>query len=189
MATARNNLEIEVKVAVASVAAARRLLRAKGFRVFKPRAFESNQVFDTPDLRLRNSESLLRVRKIDGKGKLTYKAPPRNGRHKCREELEVTVGDAQVLAAIFTRLGFQPVFRYDKYRTEFRRGRTGIVTIDETPIGAYMEIEGPPQWIDRTARLLGYTEKDYILLSYGRLYVDWCARNRRQPGDMVFPPS
>ena len=186
MATAPNNLEIEIKLAVASAAAARRLLRAKGFHVIKPRVFEANEVFDTPDQRMRKSESLLRVRQVHKEAKLTFKAPPQNGKHKSREELEVEASDAQMLGEILARLGFERVFRYEKYRTEFRRGRKGVVTLDETPIGNYLELEGPPDWIDRTARLLNFHENHYITLSYGRLYLDWCAQHGAQPGDMVF---
>jgi adenylate cyclase class 2 len=187
VATARNNsLEIEIKLPVASAAVARRLLRAKGFRVTKPRVFEVNDVFDTPECRLRSTESLLRVRQVKNEAKLTYKAPPQNGKHKSREELEVTADNAQMLAAILGRLGFKRVFRYEKYRTEFGRGRTGVVTVDETPIGCYMELEGAPEWIDRTARLLGFAESDYITLSYGRLYLDRCAQRGLEPGNMEF---
>jgi adenylate cyclase class 2 len=181
--------EIEVKIAVPGVAAARRLLRRTGFLVVKPRIFEANEVFDTPDLRLRYSQSLLRIRKIGHEAKLTYKGAPTAGKHKSREELELKTDDAQTLAAIFNRLGFVRVFRYEKYRTEFQRGKTGIVTLDETPIGIYLELEGRPAWIDRTARVLGFHEEDYILESYGKLYLDWCAHQGRKPGDMVFTRS
>jgi adenylate cyclase class 2 len=189
VATARNksdSLEVEIKLAVPGAAAARRLLRGKGFRVIRPRVFESNDVFDTPELRLRRSASLLRVRAVRREVTLTFKGPPRNSKHKSREELEVTASNAQTVEAILTRLGFQRVFRYDKYRTEFQRGKAGIVTLDETPIGTYLELEGPPGWIDRTASLLGFAETDYITLSYGALYLDWCARRGVPPGDMVF---
>jgi adenylate cyclase, class 2 len=189
VATARNkpdSLEIEIKLAVTGAVAARRLLRGKGFRVIKPRVFEANNVFDTPELRLRTSGSLLRVRSVQREVTLTFKGPAQSSKHKSREELEVTTSDAPTVETIFARLGFQRVFRYEKYRTEFQRGRTGIVTLDETPIGTYMELEGPAAWIDRTARLLGFAETDYITLSYGALYLDWCARQGCQPGDMVF---
>jgi adenylate cyclase, class 2 len=179
-------MEIEVKVPVPAAAGARRLLRRKGFVVVKPRIFEANEVFDTPDLRLRNSQSLLRIREIRHEARLTYKSPPVGGKHKSREELELKTDDGKTLAAIFNRLGFERVFRYEKYRTEFQREKTGIVTLDETPMGNYFELEGPPAWIDRTARLLGFHEKDYILESYGKLYLDWCARQGRKPGDMIF---
>ncbi|HLI86740.1 MAG TPA: class IV adenylate cyclase [Bryobacteraceae bacterium] len=178
--------ETEVKLAVASAAAARGLLRAKGYRVSKPRIFEANDVFDTPDRRLRDAQSLLRVRQVRREAKLTYKGPPSGGKHKSREELELKADDAQTLASILGRLGFARVFRYEKYRTEFQRETTGTVTLDETPIGTYLELEGAPGWIDRTARALGFEEKDYILESYGRLYLTWCERQGREPGDMVF---
>jgi adenylate cyclase, class 2 len=187
VATAHNNSqEVEIKLAVASPAGARRLLRSKGFRVAKPRVFESNDLYDTADSRLRQNQSLLRIRQVKQETHLTYKAAPQNGKHKSREELEVKAGDGKTLASILERLGFERVFRYEKYRTEFRRGRMGVVTLDETPVGTYMEIEGPPEWIDRTARLLGFSEKDYITVSYGRLYQDWCVRQGLEPGDMVF---
>jgi adenylate cyclase, class 2 len=179
-------MEIEVKIAVPGAAEARRQLRKNGFVVVKPRILEANEVFDTPDLRLRNSQLLLRIRQIRHETKLTYKGPPAAGKHKSREELELKADDARTLAAIFSRLGFEKVFRYEKYRTEFQREKTGIVTLDETPIGIYLELEGPPAWIDRTARLLGFQEKDYILESYGKLYFDWCERQGRKPGDMIF---
>ena len=169
-----------------SIAAAKRLLQAHRFRVVKPRVFEVNILFDTPELRLRRTASLLRVREAKGKTKLTFKGPPQVSKHKKREELEVEAADAQMLAAILERLGFERVFRYEKYRTEYGRGSSGVVTLDETPIGVYLELEGPPRWIDATARLFGFAEPDYITASYGRLYLDWCAAQGREAADMVF---
>ena len=79
------------------------------------------------------------------------------------------------------------MFRYQKYRTEYKQaGRAGVATLDETPIGMYLELEGQPGWIDRTARQLGYRESDYIVSSYGRLYLDWCKKNRVKPTNMVW---
>jgi adenylate cyclase, class 2 len=192
VATAHSNsLEIEIKLAVEGPAAARRMLRGKGFHVIRPRVFEANEVFDTRESRLRKSDSLLRVRQIGRRrdALLTFKGPPQSTKYKSREEVEVGADDAPTLAAILGRLGFERVFRYEKYRTEFRRNRTGTVTLDETPIGSYLELEGPPDWIDRTALVLGFAESDYITLSYGRLYLDWCARHGIQPGDMIFRPN
>jgi len=189
VATARSksdSIEVEIKLAVPGAAAARRLLRARGFRVMKPRVFESNDVLDSAERRLRSSGSLLRIRSVKREVILTFKGRPQNSKHKSREELEVSASDAHILAAILARLGFERVFRYEKYRTEFGRGRTGVVTLDETPIGTYLELEGEPAWIDRTARLLGFSEADYITLSYGQLYLDWCAREGCKAGDMVF---
>ena len=179
--------ENEIKLAVRDAKAARRMLRAAGFRVFKRRVFEANTVFDTPGRKLRKSGTLLRVREAGGVVTLTYKGKVQVSRHKRREELELTVWKVKPLAAILERLGFLPVFRYEKYRTELQRpGGRGVATVDETPLGVYIELEGTPPWIDRTARQLGFAERDYITASYGRLYLDWCAQEAVQPGNMVF---
>ncbi len=179
--------ETEIKLAVADARTARRLLRAAGFRVSKRRVFETNMVFDTPELGLRRAAALLRVRRAGGVATVTYKGPPDVGRYKSREELELEISDARAMGAIFERLGLGPVFRYDKYRTEYRQpGRSGIATLDETPVGVYLELEGTSKWIDRAARKLGFAEKDYITASYARLYLDWCQRSGVRPSDMVF---
>ena len=60
------------------------------------------------------------------------------------------------------------------------------MTVDETPIGSFLEIEGPPEWIDSTASRLGFSADDYILESYGRLYLAACERQGVQPTNMVF---
>jgi adenylate cyclase class 2 len=179
--------EIEIKLAVPGRRAAQRLLRGAGFTVSRHRVFESNIVFDTAKLALRRASTLLRLRQAGGLTTITYKGRPMVARHKTREELELTVADAAVMASVFERLGFRPVFRYDKYRTEYRQPRgAGMATLDETPVGMYLELEGPPGWIDRTARQMGFSEEHYITLSYARLYLDWCRKNRVKPSNMVF---
>jgi adenylate cyclase class 2 len=163
--------EVEIKLRMTSAAAARKLLRGAGFVVARRRVLETNTVFDTPDLALRRAGSLVRVRRAGGEGLLTFKGPARIGRHKSREEMETAVASPAAAAAILTRLGLSPVFRYDKYRTEWaRRGDAGHVVLDETPVGSFLELEGAPRWIDRTARELGFTPRDYITASYAALY-------------------
>jgi adenylate cyclase, class 2 len=179
--------ETEIKLAVPDAKFARRLLRAAGFRVSRPRVFEANTVFDTPRRSLRKAATLLRVRQAGGTNTLTYKGRPAAGRHKSREELELKIPAAGAMAAILARLGFEAAFRYEKYRTEFRQPRrSGIVMLDETPVGVFLELEGAAHWIDRTARKLGFQEIHYITASYGRLYLEWCKRQPVKPSNMVF---
>ena len=179
--------ETEIKLAAPDVRTARKLLRAAGFAVSRRRVFESNVVFDTARLTLRRASTLLRLRQAGGQITVTYKGKPAVGKYKSREELELAVTDASMMGAIFERLGYRPVFRYEKYRTEFRLDRgAGMATVDETPVGTFLELEGAPAWIDLMAARMGFTEQDYITASYARLYLDWCERNGSTPGDMVF---
>ncbi|MBV9156122.1 MAG: adenylate cyclase, partial [Acidobacteriaceae bacterium] len=64
--------------------------------------------------------------------------------------------------------------------------RQGVVTLDETPIGTFLELEGPGDWIDETAKQLGFSRADYIVDSYGRLYLADCERRGVQPTNMTF---
>ncbi len=179
--------EVEVKLRAADAGEARRKLQAAGFRVARDRVFESNTVYDRPNRELRHAGLLLRLRSAGGESILTYKGRAEDGRHKTREEIETAVADGDACAAILERLGYEPSFRYEKYRTEYSRGdEPGHVLLDETPIGDFLEIEGEPVWIDAIARALGFAETDYITATYARLFLDY-SRNHPEAGrDMVF---
>lgn len=187
MAAGKSNHETEIKLAISGAAEGRRALRQGGFHVSKPRVFERNTIFDAPGQKLRRSGRLLRVRRAGRAFTLTFKGRGNPGRLKSREELEIRLPDADTIECIFDRLGLHPVFQYEKYRTEFElaRGR-GTATLDETPIGCFLELEGAPAWIDRTARRLGFTGSDYITASYCALYLEWCRRGGVRPSNMVF---
>lgn len=179
--------ETEIKLKVSDLEAGRRILRQAGFRIWKRRVFESNTIFDTPDGSLRRQGALIRIRRAGRTTTLTYKGVAEAGRYKSREELEVELPNADTMEAIFDRLGYRPFFRYEKYRTEYKgQGGAGVATLDETPIGVYLELEGKPSWIDRTAELMGFEESQYVTASYARLYLDWCRTRKVRPQHMVF---
>jgi adenylate cyclase class 2 len=183
--------EVEVKIPLLDAPATGKRLATTGFTVSVPREFESNTLYDTPDGKLRQAEMLLRLRQVGSRCVVTWKGPSVPGPHKSRPELETTVGSLETLDLILRQLGYRPAFRYEKYRTELvnpNDAGKGTVTFDETPIGHFMELEGPPGWIDQTAQRLGFTSHDYVLESYGKLYLDDCARRGVQPGNMVFAP-
>ena len=170
------------------MAEGRRRLRTAGFRVSKRRVFEANTLFDTARGALRRRGCLLRVREVGRSGILTYKGAEVAGKYKDREELEVEVSDPRMLSEMLARLDFVPAFRYEKYRTEYRRpsGEKGVATLDETPIGVYLELEGAPAWIDRNARRLGFADSDYSTASYCGLYADYCRSRGLQVTHMTF---
>jgi adenylate cyclase, class 2 len=184
------NTETEVKIRLQSPEAAIERLSASGFVVSKPRVFEANTVFDTPEESLRATGRLLRLREVASQAIVTFKGPADVGKHKSREELETSMGDALTAASIFERLGFAARFRYEKYRTEYERpAQHGVVTVDETPVGWFMELEGTSEWIDRTAAELGYSESEYLTDSYGALYLQHCEKTGLTPTHMVFPTT
>ena len=178
--------EVEIKLRLESAAAGRYKLRRAGFRKVQARALETNIVFDTERGALRGRGLLIRLRDIRGETILTYKGPPAPGRHKSRREVEVSVSNGQQFTEILAAIGLAAVFRYQKFRTEYAKGRRGVVTLDETPVGVFFELEGEPAWIDATARKLGFSETDYITGSYGGLYLEACRRRGVKARDMVF---
>jgi adenylate cyclase, class 2 len=185
--------ETEIKLRVADARALRRRLKEMGFRVVRKRRLESNRLFDFADSRLRKSRRLLRLRFEGERCLVTFKgAPLGSSVYKVRPEIETDVADGHRMGEILASLGLGVTFRYDKYRTTYARRRPGAQThpplaeVDETPIGVYLELEGPQLWIDGVARELGYARKDYITASYAALYFEHCRRQGRRPENMIF---
>ncbi|MGA7411152.1 MAG: class IV adenylate cyclase [Bryobacteraceae bacterium] len=180
-------VETEVKIRITDLAGTCRRIEALGFQISQPREFESNTLYDTPTRSLFASGTLLRLRESGGRYVITWKGRYQAGPHKTRPELETTLGSLETMARIFGHLGYEPVFRYEKYRREYRlAGQPGVITADETPIGSFLELEGPGTWIDETAQQLGLRPADYVLESYARLYFKDCEQRGVTPTNMVF---
>jgi adenylate cyclase class 2 len=182
-------IETEIKFHVAEVEGLIRRLKEAGFRMATPRTFESNVLYDTPDRKMRARTEILRIRNYAGRWTVTHKRLPDSGpgedRHKHRVETETEVGNGDVLADVFLALGLVASFRYEKWRSEWDDGE-GHCVVDETPIGDYAELEGPPEWIDRAAAKLGVARADYITLSYGRLFDQWKEQHCSDANDLTF---
>jgi adenylate cyclase class 2 len=179
--------EVEVKLPVADPETGLQKIRGAGFHVTAPRVFEENLVLDTPSGTLRKEGLLLRVRRAGDSVTCTFKGHEIPGPHKRREEREFRASDFEEALALFGGLGYASAFRYEKYRTEFaRESEPGQVTLDETPVGVFIELEGQAQWIDSAAVELGFSRDDYIRASYGRLYAEWREKHPEAPPDMVF---
>jgi adenylate cyclase, class 2 len=209
--------ETEIKLRIEDSRALQRRLKRLGARPAGKggRVQEENLLFDTPDGRLAKLGQLLRIRtevapgprgkKTSPRVVLTFKRPLAEPSHresasfhrdyKVREEIELEVTDGAALGRIFAALGMKSWFRYEKFRTTYvlpssKTWAKGLlIELDETPIGTFAELEGPPAAIDRAATELGFSKQDYILKNYLVLYVEECRRRGEQPGDMVFPPA
>jgi adenylate cyclase, class 2 len=201
------NQEIEIKFKIDDLKPLLERLRRLGFRLITERTHEMNTLYDLPGGRLRRRGALLRVRKYGAKWTVTYKDRSRikPGRHKTRREIETRVEDGQALIGILEAAGFKPSFAYEKFRSEWTAGSMassgaksgrdngeaspaqGHVVVDETPIGDFGEIEGPPQWIDEVARRLGISTDQYITASYAELFLQWKKKTGNKVTQMRFP--
>jgi len=151
---------------------------------------EVNTLLDTADGELAGSDRLLRLRWIGDRALLTWKGPARfEGAVKHREELEIVVADVEQLASIFERLGYLPVVRYEKDRESWQVGQV-TVTLDHTPMGDFVELEGPADRLIALASDLGIDPGGAVRGSYISLWQDH--RQARPelalPQDMVFEP-
>jgi adenylate cyclase class 2 len=209
--------EIKLKIAnLAAFRRTLKKLGARAMGTGTGRVHEENVIFDTPQGGLAKHGQLLRIRTetFQAKGKGSARAKPRvvltfkqpviraissedgetsQGSYKVREELEVEVADAAKLKEIFEGLGMSGWFQYEKYRTTYRLpaaknwARGLLIELDETPIGTFVELEGPAAAIDRAATELGYSRQDYVLKNYLVLYMEECRRKGQQPRHMRFP--
>ena len=182
--------ETEIKFRVADVRILARKLRSAGFHLITPRTHEINTLYDLPGEVLRKRKELLRIRKYGSTWTLTHKSGTTRGRHSSRVELETTVADGKKMDAILHALGYSPSFRYEKFRAEWankkKQDGTGHVVVDETPIGNFCEIEGPPRWIDAIARKLGVSAADYITKNYATLFAEWKQETGSSAEEMTF---
>ncbi len=177
--------EIEIKFLVVDPKGLEHRLSQLGFCCVTPPTHEVNTLFDLPGQKLRRKGELLRLRRYGDSWRLTHKARAKAGRHKSRTELETGVSDGTQMEQILRALGYQPVFTYEKFRSEWSDGK-GHVVLDHTPIGDVAEIEGKARWIDQTARGLRIAPSDYITKSYAELFFDWKRKYKRKAMNMTF---
>lgn len=202
--------EIEVKLRVDDVAGLSRALKTLAAKQ-TARVHEQDTLFDTEDGWFQKREAILRLRTctpaagraVRGmhtheageatEGILTFKGlvggvRPAAGRYKEREEIEFHVNDVTRFAGVLRRIGMRPWFRYEKYRTTYASRRyPGLkFELDETPIGFFLELEGPKRQIRRAAEALGYSRADYITASYLELCAAKRPRSRSKLGNMLF---
>ena len=166
---AKSNRENEIKLAFPSPEAAVKRLLDAGARPLHERSFEDNVLYDLADRPLTKSGRLLRLRAFGAASVLTFKGPVEGEhRHKVKIEHETSVGDPDAMRSILDGLGFEAVYRYQKYRTTFTLGAVEAA-VDETPMGTFVELEGAPDDVDRAAAAIGAKPHDFIRASYREL--------------------
>ena len=187
-------IEREIKLRYTTCNEARLAVDGLEGSPLRDRRLQDDYLLDLPNGELQHQGCALRVRieKSDITNKsiyetttVTFKGPPLPDVMKVREELETTIGNGELFLRILVKAGWNVCFRYQKYREEFKRDDV-VIAIDETPVGAFVELEGNELTIRNLASALGRTTDDYIIASYRQLYVEHCINTNKPIENMVF---
>jgi adenylate cyclase class 2 len=141
-------LEIEMKFPVADFAPLEQTLAGWGVRPEEAQV-NADHYFNAPDRDFAATDEALRVRRIGGANRVTYKGPKRAARARVRTEIEVGLADgeqpAQDFMRLLTCLGYRPVAVVRKRRRGFHLRRDGFdleVCLDEVDdLGRFAEVE------------------------------------------------
>lgn len=163
------NQETEVKFYVRSLPNMEARLRSLGAHVLQARTREVNLRFDQPGGDFQRLGRVLRLRQ-DEAVRLTYKdgAELLDGAIQ-RREIEFSVGNFDSARLFLEALGFEVVFLYEKDRTTFEMDGAQIM-LDETPMGAFLEIEGPEAALKPISQKLGLNWAAAVAASYHSLF-------------------
>jgi adenylate cyclase class 2 len=177
--------ESELKIPVDDLESIRARLDSAGAGCARRSEHEVNVVLDRADHHLEGLQQLLRVRRFGGRWILTFKGTPRfEGAVKQREELELEVSDGETLIELLGRLGFDPAVRYEKEREVWRL--SGVeVTLDHTPMGDFVELEGETADLAGVALRLGLDPGAAVRGNYLELWRQY----RDQHPELELPPD
>ena len=181
-------VESELKIPVSDLEPVRASLCRERAVLLQVMAREENLLLDQDDGSLRTAGSLLRIRQHGDRNLLTLKGPVSyNGSIKVRAEHETEISDLPRMVEIFARLGFSVVMKYEKDREEWLLEDISVV-LDHTPMGDFVEVEGPPERLELAARLLGLDPAAAVRGSYVSLWLEYREQHPELnlPTNMVF---
>ncbi len=122
--------------------------------------------FDTPDFRLKNEKSILRLRTYGSKVFLTYKKAVSNKNVKVRDEYETEVSDFETTQNILKRIGLVPrdvegVTRKHRVSYQLEKTHFELDKYDDEKIPLLLEIEAPEEeTVYEYAKKLGFEKKN-----------------------------
>ena len=152
-------LEVELKSVVDDVPRRRAAIESAGALL----AWEGHLAdsrWDTPEQSLAARDHVLRVRVYrngdDVRAELDWKGPTRrDDGYKVREELDVHIGEPDVLAAMLERLGYVVTIVIDREIAQYDLGGT-MIRFERYPrMDDLVEVEGAPPQIERAIAALG----------------------------------
>ena len=161
--------EIEVKFFLQDYAELMKKIAVLQLPCSQQRVHELNLRYDLPDGSLVAQKQVLRLRK-DHQAHLTFKGPGvMEDGVLMRKEVEVVVSDFDATNRLLEALGYQVVMMYEKYRANYLLDSL-VISIDETPLGLFIELEGEsPAQVRQAAETFGFDWEARINLSYSSL--------------------
>ena len=178
--------EIEIKLKIVNFGQILQKLMHIGCLRIYDFQFEDNFLYDFHDLSLKERGVILRIREYGKKFTVTLKEKIHDDPlYKIHSETEVQIDDPAAAKMIFEALGLRVIYRYQKYRAEYKVGDLSVF-IDKTPVGDFIELEGAKEDIDARAEQLGYSKHDYINISYRAYHINYLKERGLPPSDMLF---
>jgi adenylate cyclase class 2 len=179
-------IERELKIPVDRLDETRHRLVEVGADQLDPRLREINLLFDTEEGDLAATGRVLRVRSVGERSVLTFKGPASfRGAIKERREIETDISSAERMVELLESLGYVQWIRYEKDRESWGLA-TVRVDLDHTPMGDFVELEGPSADLAEAAQTLGLDPSLAVAGSYVSLWRAHCERHPELGRDMVF---
>ena len=187
MGKSKKEIEIKIELKKNEIPAVRKRLRELG-AIHAPVKKEITYGFFSTDSIEAGIFPRIKTHKGETGGLLTVKIKKAlRSKYFRREELTMAVPDARVARDILKVLGYTKERIFEKIREKWNFPDQKIeVTIDELPFGFFIEIEGSPQGIEKTVKLLGLDNKDRIIKAYLRVYDDWRKKQGIKKENCVF---
>lgn len=174
--------EVELKSVVDDITVRRSLLEAAGGRlVYSGRLTDVR--YDLPDRSLTTRDHVLRLRVYEaadgGQANLDWKGDTQyEDGFKVREEISTTAGNADAVASILERLGYEPTMKIERHIAQYDL-HGAVVRFEEYPdMDTLVEVEGSPEAIERAIEAMGLPRAGFTV----ERLVDFVARFEARTG-------
>lgn len=108
-------MELEIKMPCADLTGLERRLLSMGAKHLED-LDQVDMYFSHPVRDFGSTDEALRLRRENGRSRITYKGPKLDPETKMREEIELDVGDLDLMSLLLQRVGFSPFLRVAKRR-------------------------------------------------------------------------
>lgn len=162
--------EIEVKVPVKDFKEVKKLLKNLKAKKKCKETLEKNILFENKYIKIKDKDWVFRLRSFGEKNLLTLKTKAKGKKgFKVREEINLYFDDFEKMKKILEKLGFFEAFYYEKYRESY--DLSGLeISLDRTPVGNYVELEGEYRKILSFLDKMGVKIEQTLSLSYYQLF-------------------